>query len=324
MPARAQSERIKPPAVRAEDGVGIVAPASYFNRQDFENGCGVLRQWGLEPIYDESIFARDLYFAGTIERRVRELENMFLRDDVKAIICARGGYGANYLLQALDVQKIKSHPKAFIGYSDQTTLLTYLCDAAGIVTFHGPMVAKDFAKAASTRIADAVDLPSWRAALHGQENWRMDFDPNAGVKSLAQGSAEGVLYGGCLSMLVASLGTPYEIRTDGTILFIEDVATKPYQIDRMLMHLKLAGKFAGVRGIIFGEMLDCVQSPDQSYTLEEVVMRVVGDLKIPVAYGLRSGHVSRQNITLPIGVGALLNVGGSGVTLEILEPATAL
>jgi muramoyltetrapeptide carboxypeptidase len=133
-----------------------------------------------------------------------------------------------------------------------------------------------------------------------------------------------VLYGGCLSMLVASLGTPYEIRTDGTILFIEDVGTKPYQIDRMLMHLKLAGKLAGVRGIVFGEMLDCIQSPDQRYTLDEVVMRVVGDLGVPIAYGLRSGHVSRQNITLPIGVKAALNVDSTSVSLEILEAAVTV
>jgi len=177
-------------------------------------------------------------------------------------------------------------------------------------------VAKDFAR------PDGIDVESWQAALSGRENWRFDFDSNSGVKPLAQGSAEGVLYGGCLSMLVESLGTPYEIRTEGTILFIEDVATKPYQIDRMLMHLKLAGKLNDVRGVIFGEMLDCVQAPNQAYTLEEVVMRVVGDLRVPVAYGLRSGHVSSHNITLPIGVSAVLNVGGSGVTLEILEPAT--
>lgn len=322
MPARAQFERIKPPALRPEDAIGVVAPASYFNRQDFETGCARLKQFGFEPVCDQSIFDRDLYFAGSVERRVRELENMFVRDDVRAIMCVRGGYGSNYLLGDLDIQKIKSHPKAFIGYSDNTTLLTYLCDAAGIVTFHGPMLAADFGKPAKANINDAVDLKSWRAALQGEVNWRFDFDLNSGVKPLAQGSAEGVLYGGCLSMLVASLGTPYEIRTEGTILFIEDVATKPYQIDRMLMHLKRAGKLDAVRAIMFGEMLDCVQSPNQGYTLEEVVMRVVSDLRIPVAYGLRSGHVSRENITLPIGVDAVLNVGSSGVTLEILEPAT--
>jgi muramoyltetrapeptide carboxypeptidase len=120
---------------------------------------------------------------------------------------------------------------------------------------------------------------------------------------------------------VASLGTPNEIRTEGTILFLEDVAAKPFQIDRMLMQLKLAGKLNGVRGIVFGEMLDCRQSADQDYTLEEVLLRVVGNLKIPVAFGLRSGHVSRANITLPIGVRARLEVGNQ-VKLRILESAT--
>ena len=316
MPPRSQVERIKPPALRAGDNIGIVAPASYFNRAQFEAGCAALRQMGYNPVYDESIFDRDLYFAGSVERRARELEKMFARDDVKAIICARGGYGSNYLLPALDIRIISSHPKVFIGYSDNTSLQTYFCDAANLVTFHGPMVAKDFAK------SDGIDVESWQAALIGRENWRFDFGSNSGVKPLAQGSAEGVLYGGCLSMLIESIGTPYEIRTQGTILFVEDIAAKPYQIDRMLMHLKLAGKLKGVRGIIFGEMLDCVQTLNQGYTLEEVVMRVVGELGIPVAYGLRSGHVSHENITLPMGVSALLNVGGTGVTLEILEPAT--
>jgi muramoyltetrapeptide carboxypeptidase len=177
------------------------------------------------------------------------------------------------------------------------------------------MVAKDFAR------PDGIDLPSWQAAVEGRANWALELGSDSGVKSLVQGSAEGLLYGGCLSMLVESLGTPYEIQTEETILFIEDLATKPYQIDRMLMHLKLAGKFAGVRGIIFGEMLDCIQAPNQGFTLEEVVMRIVGDLKVPVAYGVRSGHVSRENVTLPIGVRVSLEVGSSGLSLEFLEPA---
>ncbi|HKW18757.1 MAG TPA: LD-carboxypeptidase [Terriglobales bacterium] len=316
MPAYSQVERVKPPALRAGDRIGIVAPASNFKREDFEAGCAGLRQMGYDPVYDQSIFERDLYFAGALDRRVRELESMFLRDDIAAIICARGGYGSNYLLSGVDIRKIAAHPKAFVGYSDNTSLLTYFCDAANLVTFHGPMVAKDFAT------TGGVDLNSWQSALSGHENWRFDFDSDSGVKSLVQGSAEGVLYGGCLSMLVESLGTPYEIRTRDTILFIEDIGAKPYQIDRMLMHLKLAGKLAEVRGIIFGEMLDCVQPGNQAYTLEEVVERVVRDLNVPVAYGLRSGHVTRQNITLPLGVAAMLNAGGTGVSLEILEPAT--
>jgi muramoyltetrapeptide carboxypeptidase len=316
MATQAQHERTKPPALRAGDGIGIVAPASSFKRDEFEAGREALRRMGYNPVYNQEIFAHDLYFAGSVERRARELDQMFARDDVRAIICARGGYGSNYLLESIDIQKISANPKILVGYSDNTTLLTHFCDAANLVTFHGPMVAKDFAR------TGGVDLHSWHSALSGEENWQLEFALDSGVKPLATGSAEGVLYGGCLSMLVASLGTPYEIRTDGTILFIEDIATKPFQVDRMLMHLKLAGKLKGVRGIVFGEMLDCVQGPNQQSTLEEVVMRVVGDLEVPVAYGLRSGHVSRENVTLPIGVSVLLNVGSSGVMLDFLEPAT--
>jgi muramoyltetrapeptide carboxypeptidase len=318
MPAWRQIERTKPRALRPGDNVGIVAPASYFKREDFEAGCRALQELGYNPVYDDSIFERDLYFAGSVERRRRELEGMFRRDDVRGILSARGGYGANYLLPAVELRTITSKPKLFVGYSDNTSLLTYFCDAANIVTFHGPMVAKDFAN------PDGVDLEAWRSVLGGCEHQRFDFPPDSGVKPLQHGSAEGVLYGGCLSMLVESLATPYEIHTEGTILFLEDVGAKPYQIDRMLMHLKLAGKLREVRGIIFGEMLGCVQAPGQGYSLEEVVMRVVADLRVPVAYGLRSGHVSRQNVTLPLGVRALLKVEGSGVSLELLEPATVL
>ncbi len=305
--------RIKPPALRSGDKVGIVAPASNLKRELLEAGCAGLRAAGYEPVYSESIVERDLYFAGSVERRARELEEMFGRPDISAIVCARGGYGANYLLRAIDVKKIAAHPKIFVGYSDLTTLLTWFADKAGLVTFHGPMVAKDFA------IADGIDLASWQSALGGVMAW--EIGASSGAKPLVEGQAEGILYGGCLSLLVAALGTPYDIETAGTILFIEDLAAKPYQIDRMLMQLKLAGKLDGVRGIIFGEMMDCRQSADQDYTLEEVVLRVVGDLGIPVAFGLRSGHVSRANITLPIGVRARLEVG-SDVKLKILERAT--
>jgi muramoyltetrapeptide carboxypeptidase len=240
-----------------------------------------------------------------------------MRDEVRAILCARGGYGANYLLDTINLETIKAHPKIFVGYSDITSLLTYILDSAGLVTFHGPMVTKDFTR------SNGVDFGSWRFALSGAFDWALDLGPQSSVKPLVDGAAQGILYGGCLSLLVASLGTPYEIRTAGTILFIEDADEKPYQIDRMLMQLKLAGKLDDVRGIIFGEMLDCFQQPDQGYTLEEVILRVVGDFGIPVVYGLRSGHVSHENVTLPIGVRAELQVSGANITFRILEPATA-
>lgn len=308
------SARIRPRALRPGDKVGVVAPASNVQRDLLDAGCNALRAAGYEPFYFESILERDLYFAGPVERRLRELEDMFAREDVRAIICARGGYGSNYLPLKLDPGVIVSHPKIFVGYSDITTLTCCMADSANFVTFHGPMVAKDFA------VAGGVDMTSWQNAMGGAQEW--EIGEESGARALVPGQAEGTLYGGCLSMLAASIGSPHAIRTAGTILFVEDVATKPFQIDRMLMQLKLAGLLKDVRGLIFGEMLDCRQSVDQDYTLEEVILRVVEDLGIPVAFGFRSGHVSRANITLPIGVRARLDVSAS-VRLRILEPATA-
>jgi muramoyltetrapeptide carboxypeptidase len=314
MPPSSQISRVKPPALQPGDTVGIIAPASNIKRELLDAGCNTLRDLGYRPFYFDSIFEQDLYFAGSIDRRARELEEMFGRDDVRAIICARGGYGANYLLDRIDLEKIKAHPKIFIGYSDVTTLLTRLSDATGLITFHGPMVTKDFAH------SGGVDEASWQAATSGSADWTINS--NAGVRPLIEGAAGGVLYGGCLSMLAASLGTPYEIQTANTILFIEDVAAMPYQIDRMLMQLKLAGKLDQVRGLVFGEMMDCEQTKEQGYTLEDVVLRIVRDLNIPVAWGLRSGHVSRGNVTLPLGVRAELTVTPRQVSLQIMEPAT--
>jgi muramoyltetrapeptide carboxypeptidase len=308
-------KQIKPPALRAGDTVAIVAPASNIKRADLDAGCEALRRAGYRPVSNDSILDRDLYFAGSVDRRARELEDMFERDDVHAIVCARGGYGANYLLPKLNLDKIKSNPKIFVGYSDPTCLLTYVTDATGLVTFHGPMAAKDWSH------PDGVDLASWQCALTQANPWEVPL--NREVSAIVEGDAEGTLYGGCLSILVASLGTPYEIHTADTILFLEDVGAKPYQIDRMLMQLKLSGHLDAVRGIVFGQMLDCIQSPNQDYSLPEVITRIVGDLKVPVAYGLKSGHVASGNITLPFGVRAELSVRGESVKLRITEPAVS-
>ncbi len=294
-----------------------MAPASYFKRSLFDSGCQALRRMQYEPVFLDSIFDRDLYFAGAAQRRARELEQMFTRDDVQAIVCVRGGYGANYLLPHLDLDVIRRHPKIFIGYSDVTCLLSWFLDAVGLVTFHGPMVTGDFAR------EHGINEMSWTAATAGAENWELASHQLFGLHPLVPGRGVGPLYGGCLSILVASLGTPYEAQTEGKLLFLEDVGAKPYQIDRMLMQMKLAGKFQDVRGIVFGEMMSCIQSPDQPYTLQEVVERIVADLGVPVAYGLRSGHVSRDNATLPLGVRAALTVAEDAVRLEFLESAVA-
>jgi muramoyltetrapeptide carboxypeptidase len=311
----ANLQLVKPRALQSGDTVGIVSPASNIKQADLEAGCEALRRAGLRPFYLDSILERDVYFAGSVQRRLGELEEMFEREDVRAIICARGGYGANYLLNQVDVAKIRSHPKIFVGYSDITCLLTYFIDAAGLVVFHGPMATKDWAH------EGGVDLPSWQSALSQTSPWNVPL--NAETTGLVEGEAQGVLYGGCLSILVASMGTPYQIKTEGTILFLEDVAAKPYQIDRMLMQLKLAGLLDGVRGIVFGEMVDCIQSRTQDYTLQEIILRIVGELRIPVAFGVKSGHVSSENITLPLGVQTSLSVREGRVSLAIQESAVS-
>lgn len=293
--------------------MGIVAPASAIDREALQAGCARLAQLGYKPVYLDSIFDTDLYFAGTLDRRLAELEEMFAQDDVKAIICARGGYGCNYLLDRLNLDVIRSHPKVFVGYSDVSTLLTHITQSTGLVTFHGPMVTKDFA------VQGGVDECAWRAAISGMTSF--GIAPEAWVRPLVDGAADGIISGGCLSMLAASLGTKYEVQTKGTILFIEDIGTKPYQIDRMLMQMRLAGKFDGVRGIVFGEMRDCAQPGGQAYSLDEVLVRIVGDLGIPVAAGVRSGHVERFNVTIPFGVRGYLRVMNGKVEFGTSEAA---
>jgi muramoyltetrapeptide carboxypeptidase len=247
-----------------------------------------------------------------VERRAHEFQEFWRRDDIAALICVRGGYGSNYLLKKLDYSMIAARPKILLGCSDITSLLTAINDRTGLVGFHGPMVAKD--------IADGTfDLSSWKSALEGAANWRI---PTVGVEVLHTGKAAGRFYGGCLSMLVASLGTPHEIQTEGSILFIEDIAEKPYRIDRMLMQLRLAGKLEKVSGFVFGEMLDCAPPKGETYNLQQVITRVLAPYNVPIIYGLKSGHVSSGNITLPIGVQAELEAQGADVTLRILEAST--
>jgi muramoyltetrapeptide carboxypeptidase len=307
--ATRNAKMLRPAALRPGDRVGIIAPASNIDFAALEKGAEKLERLGYEPVFSESIVDRDIYFAGSVERRVRELEAMFESRDIKAIVCARGGYGTNHLLPQVDIRKIRGNPKIFVGYSDITSLLTWFADN-GLVVFHGPMVAKDFAH------EGGVDEDAWEAVLGGEVT-ALEFGPESDIKPLVAGAAKGVLYGGCLSLLVASLGTPYEIQTEGKLLFIEDIGAKPYQVDRMLMQLKLAGKLKKVRGMVFGEMMDCVQPGGQDYSLPDVIKRTVGDLGVPIAFGFPSGHVLVGNFVLPFGVSATLEVSRKHVRFSM-------
>lgn len=304
----------KPRALRQGDTIAVIAPGSPIGQDRLDAGVAELRRLGYEVRFRPDIVAADTFFAGSHERRYQELRDALADPSVAAVFCARGGYGCNYLVERLASDGLPTQAKIVMGYSDATTLLAWLLQFAGWTTFHGPMVTLEFAvggaayDAASFRQALACTSASWSAG-------------DGGARTLRPGLAEGLLFGGCLPMLTATLGTPREIETAGTLLFLEDIAARPYQIDRMLFHLREAGKLEGVRGIIFGEMLDCLQHPEQGYTLESVVLRALEGIDVPVVFGFRSGHTSTGAITLPLGVRTRLDARGSQPSLEILEPA---
>ncbi len=303
---------LKPPAVRPGDRIAVIAPASSSKLERIDAGVQTLRAMGYAV--EEAAHARGRfapYFSGSAEDRLADLHVAFADESIKAIICTRGGYGSNYLLEHLDLALIRSHPKPFFGYSDLTAIQTYLLDKTGLIGFHGPMAAADFYR------DEGVHLPSLEAALTGGE---AGLRSSEGLRTLRPGMATGTLYGGCLSILVASLGTPFAPDTEGKLLFLEDISAKPYQVDRMLRQLILAGKLDGVSGIVFGEMLDCVSAGTEPTLLESVILRVMDWFDGPIAIGLRSGHVSRQNVTLPLGIEAELNLEEEPV-LQYLEPA---
>jgi muramoyltetrapeptide carboxypeptidase len=223
------------------------------------------------------------------------------------VVAARGGYGTSRIIPLLDAKALARSPKIFVGSSDLTLLLHFLRSACRLVTFHGPMVSPNFGKYSSpttngefVRILGATTPPG-----------PIDV---TGVKVLKGGSGEGVLTGGCLSLVCQTIGTPYEIQTEDAILFLEDINEPPYRIDRMLTYLKQVGKFDGVRAVVFGLMPDCHPSPQELYTLEDVIRDVLADLPCPILYDFPSGH-GGTNVTLPFGVRAAVE----GSTLSILE-----
>jgi len=310
---RKSSEMIR--LAPAPDGAGIhvISPASFANAKRFDDGLAHLRALGFAPHIGTSTQHRGpLFFAGTLEQRLADLHEAFTDSASSIVACVRGGYGSNYLLEGLDLALIKKHPKPFFAYSDLTGIQLHLLDRIGLPVFHGPMVAADFAH------EDGVHFASFRAALAGQP---YSVGPDEGLRTLKAGSARGMLYGGCLSILVALLGTPWEPDTAGKLLFLEDTGAKPYQIDRMLWQLRQAGKLEGAVGIVFGEMLHCASPGAPANLLDEVILRAFADINIPIAIGLRSGHVSHQNVTLLFGAAAELHATPQP-RLDLVEPVT--
>src|SRR5580698_2909850 len=303
---------LKPPAVAPDARVAVIAPASSSKPERLARGIEALRARGYDAEFGKYAQGRlTPYFSGTAEERLADLHAAFADPEIHAIFCTRGGYGSNYLLEDIDLELIRDNPKPLFGYSDMTTVQTWLLDELGLTSFHGPMVAADFA------IDDGVHDASFDASLDGDN---VSAGAGEGLRILRPGRAQGVMYGGCLSILTASLGTRFAPQTEGKLLFLEDVGTKPYQIDRMLRQMVLAGKFDGVTGFVFGEMLECASPGASSDLLEQVILRVLDWFDGPIAIGLRSGHVSRDNVTLTFGIEAELILEEEPM-LQYLEPA---
>jgi len=304
---------IKPRALRPGDLIGVCAPSGPPDPDRLRRGVAAIEALGLRVRAGEGLLARSRFTAGSWQRRLDELHALWADAEVSAIFCARGGAGAGRLLGGLDEALVRSSPKIFLGFSDLTYLHLYL-GRLGQVSFHGPMVARDFPDG-------GYDEASFRQGVMGEGLYASDEED---LIPLRGGAGEGRLRGGCLSILAAAAGTPWQLRADedGTVLFLEDVDEAPYKIDRLLLQLRDSGAFAGVRGIVFGDMKGCVTRFEADYSLEDVLREALEGLEVPVAVGLSSGHTSSPNITLPLGVRVRLACGESA-RLEVLEPAVS-
>lgn len=293
----------RPPFLRPGDLVAVVAPSSPVDPSRLKRGLGAIRRMGLGVLEAPHLYDRWGYLAGRDKDRAAALQEMFLRDEVKGIFCARGGYGAGRILPYLDFTLIRRHPKVFVGSSDVTVLHLALTQRAGLMTFHGPMVEVDLA-----RRNNPLTHRSLRALLVDGNVFEGTI---AGRFLSRRGPITGELTGGNLSLITFSLGTPFAIETKGKVLFLEEVNEEPYRIDRMLTHLKLAGKLHGVKGIVFGPMVACKpRARRRSFSVSDVLARFAGEEDIPCFATFPSGH-GRENVVLPMGGWITLEARGA-------------
>ena len=300
-----------PPALRPGDLLGVCAPSSRVRRDDLLAGVAALEALGFRVRFSQGVLERELFSAGSLARRVDELHELFGDPEVKGVVCARGGAGAGGLLAHLDEGRLLERPKVFLGSSDVTALHRFL-NRAGLVTFHGPMVAGDLA-------SGNFDQQSLLASVGGGPPF---VSPAGALQVLRSGTGEGRLLGGCLSLVASLAGTPwaFEAGAGPSLLFLEDVCEPPYRVDRMLRQLRDSGVLESVAGVVFGEMKDCDPGETAGYTLADVILRALEGLDIPVASGLSSGHTRRPHLTVPLGVPARLSCGPQA-RLEVLAPA---
>jgi muramoyltetrapeptide carboxypeptidase len=296
---------IRPPRLKPGDTVGIVAPASPFDRDLFNQGLNIIESMGFRTFVPDEIFENDRYLAGSDSQRAQLVNQLFKDPDVQAIVCARGGFGCLRMLPLVDFDMIGTHPKIFVGYSDITALLTAITTRSGLVTFHGPMV---------TTLATAPELTHQTFTASIAADTPLELSPSAGVVIQAA-KAKGQVIGGNLNTLCHLLKTPFEAELKNHILLLEDRGEAHYRIDRMLSQMKLAGCFEGVAGMVLGSFEDC-GALDGIYRIFQECFQ---DLSIPILAGFDVGH-GKQNLTIPFGVEAVLDADKQ--LLSFAQPAT--
>ena len=286
--------------MRPGDRVGVAALSGPIDPARLDAGLLALRELGYEPVEAANLRRRCTLFAGTDEERLDAFHELIDDADLRAVIFARGGHGVLRLLPRLDWDLIARHPRAYVGYSDLTAFLLHVTQALGIVTFHGPMAAADFARGLTP-----IEIASFQAALGGRFPLSYELDP-----ALAGGAAcSGRLLGGCLSLLTATLGTPWAARLEGAIVMLEEIEEPLYRLDRMLTHLRLSGSLEHIEGMVLGHVTF------EGACRGDWIRRLAADFDRPWAAGLAAGH-ARPNLTLPLGLSARLDPTAGRLVIE--------
>ena len=308
---------IKPKRLRPGDTIAVIAPASGIEPENFEKALQNLADLGFKTKAGINARRRAGFLAGTDKERTDDLHRAFADKTVDGIWCVRGGYGATRILPAVDFNLIRRNPKIFVGYSDITALHTAIFQNTGLVTFHGPVAASSFSDYTKNHLVNVLMNPSASYKIESAPENAANESELYKTATITPGKCRGTLIGGNLSLLTAVAGTPFALRaTRGKILFIEDVREAPYRVDRMLTQLRESLNLSALAGIALGVFADSNPKDEISPSLLDVVKDRLGDLGIPVVYGLSFGHIHDQ-FTLPVGIRAELDADAA--TINLLE-----
>ena len=307
----APCSRLRGQPLQPGDCIGILASGSYADEKDFQGSVELLKAQGYRVKLAPSAKAMYEHFAGTDRKRAADINAFFQDDEVKAILCVRGGYGSARLLDRLDYKMIARHPKPFIGFSDVTALHIALGERAGISTIHGPMLVS-FTR--PNFDSDYTRTQFFEGLRRTAPLGEILMPEGQNLETVMPGEAEGIILGGNLTVLTSLVGTPYELNGKGALLLLEEVGERPYRIDRMLNQLWQSGLLNRVNGILLGDFVGCENdnsSPIEDFTLSQVLTHYARLSHKPVLRGVPAGHAS-HNLFLPLGVHAVMRAGKDG------------